>query len=328
MAEGCDRMLNPRNMSPAPLRLPSNKTSNKPQPVPRHSPIKVYSEYLFPLPPTGMPYSDSQASRPRSPFPPPYSSLIPATSTSSSKEPVPCNNHNKFIKRSVHAVRGTQSSSHTQQVSQCKPLPNTPLVDIKGEHGENKTWKQTVFRLTPAPIGLSKGDIDKPRPTNPSVNAACRQELSPQTTTSPEESLISNKEGKKQEEMNTTVKPQEVANTSRNKSNISKDSSGYNDSCSENRERLTSEETLWLHRNYRGEATFLKAWGLHITRNTDRERGLEIMRELMAAESPKGKEQQMTSQLEKQRQHIGKLEITTPRDGKGLQAIEEERNTY
>ncbi|KAH8675455.1 hypothetical protein BX600DRAFT_452708 [Xylariales sp. PMI_506] len=47
------------------------------------------------------------------------------------------------------------------------------------------------------------------------------------------------------------------------------------------------QERLWLHRNYRGEATFLKAWGLKIESEEDREEGLVLMRELMDAEEEK-----------------------------------------
>lgn len=51
--------------------------------------------------------------------------------------------------------------------------------------------------------------------------------------------------------------------------------------------RLSPQERLWLHRNYRGEATFLKAWGLSIEKREDREEGVAMMRELMAAEDEK-----------------------------------------
>ncbi|KAI0168679.1 hypothetical protein BJ166DRAFT_261876 [Pestalotiopsis sp. NC0098] len=51
--------------------------------------------------------------------------------------------------------------------------------------------------------------------------------------------------------------------------------------------RLSPQERLWLHRNYRGEATFLKAWGLSIEKKEDREEGVAMMRELMIAEDEK-----------------------------------------
>ncbi|KAK4183656.1 hypothetical protein QBC35DRAFT_393424 [Podospora australis] len=45
--------------------------------------------------------------------------------------------------------------------------------------------------------------------------------------------------------------------------------------------RHTRQERAWLHANYRGEAPFLQAWGLDISRQKDREEGLALMRELM-----------------------------------------------
>lgn len=51
--------------------------------------------------------------------------------------------------------------------------------------------------------------------------------------------------------------------------------------------RLSPQERLWLHRNYRGEATFLKAWGLSIEKAEDRGEGVAMMRELMGAEDEK-----------------------------------------
>ncbi|KAL2265922.1 hypothetical protein VTJ83DRAFT_5274 [Remersonia thermophila] len=50
----------------------------------------------------------------------------------------------------------------------------------------------------------------------------------------------------------------------------------------------TREERIWLHANYRGEAPFLEAWGLDITKLSHRLQGLELVRELMIAESRKG----------------------------------------
>ncbi|KAI1077421.1 hypothetical protein F5B20DRAFT_275561 [Whalleya microplaca] len=51
--------------------------------------------------------------------------------------------------------------------------------------------------------------------------------------------------------------------------------------------RYSPQERLWLHRNYRGEATFLKAWGLSMDSEEDREEGMAMMRELMESEEDK-----------------------------------------
>ncbi|RYP81964.1 hypothetical protein DL769_001808 [Monosporascus sp. CRB-8-3] len=48
--------------------------------------------------------------------------------------------------------------------------------------------------------------------------------------------------------------------------------------------RHTPQERLWLHLNYRGEAPFLKAWGLSINSEDDREEGKAILQDLMRGE--------------------------------------------
>ncbi|KAK4033047.1 hypothetical protein C8A01DRAFT_19957 [Parachaetomium inaequale] len=50
------------------------------------------------------------------------------------------------------------------------------------------------------------------------------------------------------------------------------------------RHTSTRQERIWLHINYRGEAPFLQAWGLDITKLADRIKGLAILRELIQAE--------------------------------------------
>ncbi|AEO62213.1 uncharacterized protein THITE_2106130 [Thermothielavioides terrestris NRRL 8126] len=55
--------------------------------------------------------------------------------------------------------------------------------------------------------------------------------------------------------------------------------------------RHTREERLWLHKHYHGEAPFLKAWGLDISKLADRLEGLDILRDLIQAEAEKGRAQ-------------------------------------
>ncbi|KAI1637547.1 hypothetical protein F4809DRAFT_315960 [Biscogniauxia mediterranea] len=88
--------------------------------------------------------------------------------------------------------------------------------------------------------------------------------------------------------------------------------------------RLTPRERLWLHRNYRGEATFLRAWGLHITSEEDREEGLAILRELMAAEEAEEEEEQ--EQRRRQQYHARTTTAPIPgkAEGTGLGVIVEE----
>lgn len=52
--------------------------------------------------------------------------------------------------------------------------------------------------------------------------------------------------------------------------------------------KYTRSELIWLHRNYRGELPFLRAWGLDIASAEDRAEGLEMLRELMLEEEEDG----------------------------------------
>lgn len=52
--------------------------------------------------------------------------------------------------------------------------------------------------------------------------------------------------------------------------------------------KYTRSELIWLHRNYRGELPFLRAWGLDIASAEDRAEGLEMLRELMLEEEEEG----------------------------------------
>ncbi|GAP83934.1 hypothetical protein SAMD00023353_0603000 [Rosellinia necatrix] len=93
-------------------------------------------------------------------------------------------------------------------------------------------------------------------------------------------------------------------------------------------QKLTSKERFWLHRQYRGEAMFLKAWGLEITSEADREEGRGILRELIEGEAQEERENQA-----KQRMHhrsgsqsrSSTITTSSGRDGAGLDVIAEER---
>ncbi|KAI0490310.1 hypothetical protein F4859DRAFT_5052 [Xylaria cf. heliscus] len=91
-------------------------------------------------------------------------------------------------------------------------------------------------------------------------------------------------------------------------------------------QKLTSKERFWLHRHYRGEATFLKAWGLDIESEEDRGEGRRILRELMEGEAQEERENQ-----ERQRMHhrsgsqSRSSTATTLSGGAGLDVIAEER---
>ncbi|KAH6635096.1 hypothetical protein B0J18DRAFT_417903, partial [Chaetomium sp. MPI-SDFR-AT-0129] len=85
------------------------------------------------------------------------------------------------------------------------------------------------------------------------------------------------------------------------------------------RHTSTRQDRIWLHINYRGEAPFLQAWGLDITKPADRIEGLAILRELIQAEgernSVEGAQavvQGSTSPLDEHVNYSGYLEQTIP----------------
>ncbi|RWA14906.1 hypothetical protein EKO27_g160 [Xylaria grammica] len=92
--------------------------------------------------------------------------------------------------------------------------------------------------------------------------------------------------------------------------------------------KLTPKERFWLHRNYRGEAMFLKAWGLQITSEDDREEGRGILRELMEREAQEERENQEKQSMHHRSGSLSRSSTATAlsnRDGAGLDVIAEER---
>ena len=88
--------------------------------------------------------------------------------------------------------------------------------------------------------------------------------------------------------------------------------------------RYTPQERLWLHRNYRGEANFLKSWGLKVESDEDRAEGAELLRELMQSEV----EMKASKQHRKKEQTMEEQELhISTEDHEGLHIIlEEERS--
>ncbi|KAF2970791.1 hypothetical protein GQX73_g2741 [Xylaria multiplex] len=92
--------------------------------------------------------------------------------------------------------------------------------------------------------------------------------------------------------------------------------------------KLTPKERFWLHRHYRGEAMFLKAWGLQITSEEDREEGRGILRELMEREVQEEREAQERQHMHHRSASLSRSSTATAssnRDGAGLGVIAEER---
>ncbi|KAI1822736.1 hypothetical protein F4861DRAFT_373980 [Xylaria intraflava] len=96
------------------------------------------------------------------------------------------------------------------------------------------------------------------------------------------------------------------------------------------RQRLTGKERLWLHRNYRGEANFLKAWGLGIASEDDRAEGVGILRELMEAEAQEEREgREGGARLHSRSGSLSRGSATNSpaRESAGLGVIAEERHS-
>ncbi|KAI0517542.1 hypothetical protein F5B22DRAFT_603334 [Xylaria bambusicola] len=92
--------------------------------------------------------------------------------------------------------------------------------------------------------------------------------------------------------------------------------------------QLTSKERFWLHRHYRGEAVFLKAWGLQIESEQDRQEGRRILRELMEGEAQEERETQERSRMHHRSGSLSRSSSSTAlssRDGAALDVIAEER---
>ncbi|KAI0904952.1 hypothetical protein F4823DRAFT_612961 [Ustulina deusta] len=92
--------------------------------------------------------------------------------------------------------------------------------------------------------------------------------------------------------------------------------------------KLTPKERFWLHRHYRGEAMFLRAWGLQITSEEDREEGRGILRELIEREAQEERETQERQRMHHRSGSLSRSSSATAlsnRDGVGLDAIAEER---
>ncbi|KAI1144249.1 hypothetical protein F5Y05DRAFT_418326 [Hypoxylon sp. FL0543] len=333
-----DGWSNSPAMSPAPLRIPSYKASNPIEPESQNLPPDVSSQYSFPLPPANITKS-------RSRLPPPYSSLAPPISTPSTKETGSANGTSVAVNKSAHAVRPTQSATDIQKSARCKPLPAQPTVDVKDEPEEIKRWKPKIFRLTPASTGSPGKCLSSPGDAVLVAETNCGKGALPRTANTPKEPSPTTSTIKRKAQLHKEVRQQAKEkgrsgishmNGADNKGNEGNASKGHSEAearSSGEKQRLTPKQILWLHRNYRGEATFLKAWGLHITRDADRERGREIMQELMAAEVPKEKERAEYDRQHKRRDQQGRLQFNVtpnhaPTDKGGLLAIEEESNNH
>lgn len=90
--------------------------------------------------------------------------------------------------------------------------------------------------------------------------------------------------------------------------------------------RHTAQERVWLHKNYRGEAAFLKAWGLDIEHEQNRDEGKAILQDLMQAEDDETEGSLLGARLRPQQGSTDwpNNSSTSSLDEAGLHVIEEE----
>ncbi|KAI1647472.1 uncharacterized protein F4817DRAFT_365216 [Daldinia loculata] len=265
-----------------PFKLPPEKQSSPMRTTRQILPSSGSLEFMFPLPPS------KPAGTLRSPSLPPYSSVAPPTS--SSAEDLQRNSNGEFAEISAHTIRRTQSAADIRNPAQWKPLPARPLDCKNKRQREADKAKQRSSRPTRPPTESPPASIKGNQKLSLSERSSSSVPVVRKRTSTEE-----NSERKERP----TMKPQLTTNEDRNEDTTSINPLSLDAGNQESVMRFTAEQVLWLHQNYRGEATFLKAWGLHVTRGADREQGREIMEMIMAAES-KEKEQSRHQKLQSQ----------------------------
>ncbi|KAL7626436.1 hypothetical protein AAE478_003208 [Parahypoxylon ruwenzoriense] len=322
-----DDFMDLLNLAPSPLRSPSGNIPNSGTPTSSRSSSTVSSEILSPLPSESS--GQLRALRPLSLFPSPYPLLT--TSKSSSTETLLKNGANDFIHDTTDAVHHTQSHTDSRNFPQWKPLPKPPQGVRNAEPNGRGNGNPPVSRSKD--IGVVTV-ADRNNTCRDASNGNYPSMVLPPATIRSKTPIQPTLEAKGKNPAEVKVKPdyqpdnKPIHTETEHRRHISS-CKKLGSPIAESQIRIqkfTPEEMLWLHRNYRGEATFLHAWGLHITREVERQHGYKILRELMAAELPKLREQE-----ERAESQDGKFvfitptpTIPTPRDRDGLLAIEEE----
>ncbi|KAK3325034.1 hypothetical protein B0H66DRAFT_109231 [Apodospora peruviana] len=157
--------------------------------------------------------------------------------------------------------------------SKWKPLPGLPAQ----KHQQLQTITTTSSTsIVPQYCGT-------PPPTPDSATGAAT--TAPKPVLSETSSLASpNTVGSPEDAMKITIGMMRMPGSTRSSSSpavLTVNSPNTTIAAGHSGQRHTREERMWLHENYRGEAPFLLAWGLDITRMEDREEGLAILRDLM-----------------------------------------------
>ncbi|KAI1759006.1 hypothetical protein GGR53DRAFT_515199 [Hypoxylon sp. FL1150] len=280
----------------------------------------LLSEFHFPQPPSSRPssraaHSATQGSRPSSPLPPlhpsPLSIYPPQDTSPASKKGAP-------RARSHDSLCSPRSEVDIQTLSQLKPLPARPPPDVEVEEGdEMMKGKQHLFHFKRTDASVAT-EVETARSISLVGRTGSGKGHHAVTTVETKPPISSEKQhgakdGVTENEIH-SLQHQRAVSESRLDTRAPQEAPKLEERRPLHKQGLTPEEIIWLHKNYRGEATFLKAWGLHFTRDADREQGREILQVLMAAELQKA-EKSTCDNVEGKHAPSG--------DGAGLRVIQE-----
>ncbi|KAK8076603.1 hypothetical protein PG994_003875 [Apiospora phragmitis] len=319
-------------LSPPPLNLGQSK-GKPPAPVqipPTHqrllSPLHTDAsngESVFSPSLTGS-SSDSRGSAAIfSPTPNPFSCnpVSPSSSVASNDSPELSLRRSQSVadikERSKHRSRSNTASSRPKW----RPFPNSTPSESEGEVEDSSIYSRKPAKTPRAESGFIDGEQ--------------QQQQQPATAAAAESTA----------QQPSSVPPPPIPGQSGQVSSLTRSSSLTGPKMSlvvpptprtAKTTRHTREERLWLHRNYRGEANFLRAWGFSIDSEEDRDEGAALLRELCQSEQEakwiksqqqQQQQQQTVDQRGEQLASNNNNNNNTADGGGPLQVIVEESNT-
>ncbi|KAH9901782.1 hypothetical protein F4778DRAFT_737665 [Xylariomycetidae sp. FL2044] len=298
-------------LSPPPLTIPTTRGMNQhylPSPISPAS--KISSAMPSPLTTVTTPCSDAPSTRLQSPattsslpFSPksslPHGPFFTSTETLASSQAA----------QPARGLRRTQSHaelSTARKQAQWKALPPRPIEDETSED-DVVSPKQHIGRLMmrsntkPSPLTPKSSNglkifppIASAPPSGPLPAITSAQKADVQAKRRDRSTSGTRSRSKDGRDRRSPPRSRQGSPSQQQQQQAQAQAQGGN------RVRHTAQERLWLHRNYRGEATFLKAWGLQLTKDEDRAEGIRILRELMAGEAEAEREEERRQQEQQQ----------------------------
>ncbi|KAI8626343.1 hypothetical protein F5Y19DRAFT_227159 [Xylariaceae sp. FL1651] len=226
-------------------------------------------------------------------------------------------------------LRRTQSNAEFQKPISWRASPPRPVAENKGDQQPRDSSPQSpknheAQRSTRSPPKAGN-QIQDPQVLPPLTSAPPNMPLPP--ISGPKLAGL----GKTRDQLHQRGRSSS-SDRSKEKSPPREHSEQRDGQQQDTKQKLTSQERFWLHRHYRGEAMFLRAWGLQISSEEDREEGRKILRDLMEGEA---REERERESQERQRMHhrsgsasrCSTATSSSGRDGIGLDVIAEERHS-